>query len=229
MKKICIIPARGGSKRIPRKNIAVVSGKPLLAYAVEEAKKSELFERIVVSTEDNEIAGVAQEYGATVLMRSKKLATDTASVAQVCLDVLSNYSERGEDFDVLAILLPSSPLREAVHLKEAMEKFLLKDADYLMSTTDYTYSPFRALKENEDGFLEVFFGRQYLTQDQRNPHVVVHNGCIVLAKVKPFLRDRGYYGKKLIGYHMGPEASIDINEPIDLKLAEFFLNQKKNK
>lgn len=226
-KILCIIPARGGSKRFPRKNIALLAGKPLIAYSIEEAKESNIFAKIVVSTEDDEISRVAMEYGAEVLKRSKELALDTVRVPQVCLDVINRYEEREEKFDIICILLPTSPLRRAVDIVSAVKKFKESGADYLMSTTDYHYSPFRALKENENGFLEPFFDRKYFGRDQENPRVVVHNGCIILARIEKFKQDKDYYGERIVDFHMPFETSVDINEPIDLKIAEILLQLRE--
>ena len=219
-KILCIIPARGGSRRFPRKNMALLAGKPLIAYAIEEAKKSKMFTKVVVSTEDKEIAETAKGYGAEVIERSEELASDTAKVPEVCLDIIGRFEENGEKFDSICILLPTSPLRRSDDIIAAINKFKESGSDYLMSTTNYRYSPFRALKKNEEGFLEPFFDRKYLRRDQENPEVVVHNGCIILAKIEKFKKDKTYYGSKLVGFHMPLEYSIDINEPIDLKIAE---------
>ena len=226
-KILCIIPARGSSKRFPRKNIALLAGKPLIVYTLEAARNSKLFEKIVVSTEDKEIAEVSGKYGVEVLERSADLASDTARVPEVCLDVINQYEEKGEKFDIVCILLPTSPLRKPEHLVEALKKFKDNKADYLMSTTDYRYSPFRALKENENGLLEPFFDKKYFTRDQLNPKVVVHNGCIIMFKTEKFKEDKDYYGEKIAGYYMPFEYSIDINEPVDLKIAEVILKSEE--
>ncbi len=226
-KILCIIPARGGSKRFPQKNIALLAGKPLIAYAIEEAQKSNLFQKIVVSTEDPTVAKIAKKYGAEVSNRSKELASDTANVPSVCLEVITQYEKKGEKFDFLCILLPTSPLRLAVDILGAFKKFKSSNADYLMTTIEYPYSPFRALKENNQGFLEPFFGRKYLVQDQQNPKVAVHDGAVILAKVEKIKQDKTYYGEKLSGYPMPLERSIDINRPIDLAIAEVFLKLRK--
>lgn len=226
-KILCIIPARGGSKRFPRKNVAFLAGKPLIAYTIEAAGNSGIFEKIVVSTEDEEIAEISKKHGTEILDRSAELASDTARVPEVCLDVINQYEEKGEKFDIVCILLPTSPLRKPEHLVEALKKFKDSGADYLMSTTDYRYSPFRALKENEKGFLEPFFDKKYFTRDQLNPKVVVHNGCIILFKTEKFKEDKDYYGEKIAGYYMPFEYSIDINELVDLKIAEALLKSEE--
>jgi len=228
-KILCVIPARGNSKRFPRKNIALLDGKPLIAYAIKEAKKSGVFDKIVVSTEDNEIADISEKHGAEVLKRSEELAIDTSTVREVTLDVIYKYEEKGEKFDIICILLSTSPLRKSKHIIEALEKFRNSDADYLMSTTDYQHSPFRALVKNKMGFLELFFEKKYCKRDQDVPKVVVHNGCIILMKTDKFKQDKTYYCDRLIDYHMPFEYSIDINEPVDLELAEFFLKKRKEK
>jgi len=224
---LCIIPARGGSKRFPRKNIALLAGKPLIAYTIETARRYGIFEKIVVSTEDKEIAELSKKYGIEILQRSSELASDTARVPEVCLDVIKKYEEKGKKFDIVCILLPTSPLRKSEHLSEALKKFRNSGADYLISTTNYRYSPFRALKENENCLLEPFFDKKYFTRDQLNPEVVVHNGSIIFMKTEKFKEDKDYYGKKIAGYYMPFEYSIDINEPVDLKIAEAILKSEE--
>jgi CMP-N-acetylneuraminic acid synthetase len=224
---LCVIPARGGSKRFPRKNIAKLNGKPLIAHTIEEAIASKKFDEIYVSTEDEEIASISEKFGANVHMRPHHLGADTATVPQVTLDLIEHLGKSGNEFDVVCILLPTSPLRRASHIIGAVDMFSNSDADYLMSTTEYHYSPFRALKENDDGFLEPFFGEKYLKRDQQNPHVVVHNGCIILAKVEAFRKDKTYYGERILNFPMRSEYSVDINEPFDLKLAECLMKKDK--
>jgi pseudaminic acid cytidylyltransferase len=224
--RIAIIPARGGSKRFPRKNIALLAGRPLLFYAVSAARKSGVFDRIIVSTEDTEIRELAQKLKAETMDRDSHLAGDDASVAEVCIDVINRCLGEGMQIESICVLLPTCPLRTAEDIIRAHKRFQESHADYLMTTTDYGYSPFRALKEDK-GLLVPFFGMKYMKQDQKNPKVCVHNGAIIFAQPKALMSDRTFYGRNVAGMHMPRERSIDINEPFDLKIAEVLMNENK--
>jgi len=221
--RLCVIPARGGSKRFPRKNITTLFGKPLIAYVIEAAIKSKMFDKVVVSTEDKEIASISREYGAEMIDRPDELSTDTARAADVCVDVIERMEKSGQQYDTICMLFASSPLTTHDDIVNAVKKYDKSDAHFLISTTDYRYSPFRALKESNEGYLEPFFDSKYLRRDQDNPVVMVANGCIAIAKVQKFKEYKSFYGKKAIPFKMDFQSSIDINEPVDLKIAEYFL------
>lgn len=224
-RRICLVPARGGSQRVPRKNVAPLAGRPLLAWTVEAALASGLFQRVVVSTEDEAIARVAERHGAAVLERDAALATATATGVDVCVDAIERWTTAGERFDVLAFLLPTSPLRTAEDLRGAWQRFLERDADFLMAVTDYAIPPFWALEERE-GYLRPYWGHEYLVKSQELPRVCVDNGAVYLARIEAFLRERTFYGERLVGYWMPRERSVDVDEPVDLALAEFFLARR---
>jgi pseudaminic acid cytidylyltransferase len=224
-RRVCLVPARGGSQRVPRKNVTPLAGRPLLAWTVEAALASGLFQRVVVSTEDEEIARVAERHGAVVLPRAAALATSTATGVDVCVDAIERLRAGGEAFDVLAFLLPTSPLRTAEDLCGAWERFVERDADFLMAVTDYAIPPFWALEER-DGYLRPYWGHEYLVKSQELPRVSVDNGAVYLARVEAFLRERTFYGERLVGYWMPRERSVDVDEPVDLALAEFFLARR---
>ena len=145
MKNICIIPARGGSKRIPRKNIKDFLGKPIIAYSIEAALKSNLFDEVMVSTDDEEIAAIARQYGASVpFMRSTETASDYATTADVLLEVIAKYREFGKEFDVLCCLYATAPFVEAKRLKECFE-LLQDDIDSAFTVVEYSYPIQRSL------------------------------------------------------------------------------------
>lgn len=216
--KIAVIPARGGSKRFPRKNAHEFLGKPLVAHAIDAARESKLFEKIVVSTEDAEIASIARRYKATVVERPKELATDNTNVPQVCLHVLKVLRD---NVDIIGILLPTSPLRTVADLQKSMKTFVTSGADYLMSITDYHHSVFGAMTMDRKGFLRRYFGNEFITQDQNNPKVYVHDGTVILARARQFVKDKTYYGKRMVGYYIPSERAVDVNHRRDLELAEF--------
>jgi CMP-N-acetylneuraminic acid synthetase len=223
-----MIPARGGSKRLERKNVSDISGKPLIAYTIEAAVESDIFDRVIVSTEDDEIASVADEHGADIpFTRPMELASDTAQVVDVTDHTLNFFDEQGVEFDRLAVLLPTTPLRTADDLVNAYERFdSHPDAEFLMCVTDYQFSPFEALHEVDDGMLEKYWDHEYLEmRSQERPDLVVDNGSAYIMDVEAYERERTFYGSSLIGYYMPPERSIDVDEKFDLDLAEFLLQR----
>lgn len=171
MRTVAIITARGGSKRIPRKNIKEFCGKPILAYSIEAALASGLFDTVMVSTDDREIAEVAKRYGAEVpFYRSEKTANDYATTNDVLLEVLEEYEKRGEHFDVACCIYPTAPFVTAEKLKKAMQALTASDADTLIPVVAFSYPPQRAMLVR-DGRL-VFEYPQYL--DSRSQDLEPH-------------------------------------------------------
>jgi pseudaminic acid cytidylyltransferase len=228
VRTLCVIPARGGSKRLERKNVRNLNGKPLLAYTVEAALESGVFDRTIVSTEDEEIADIAREYGATVpFQRPAELATDTAQVVDVVDHVIEYYDDCDETFEELGVLFPTSPLRTAADVRDAYQLFCDRaDASFLMSVTEYQYSPVQALQER-DGMLTPYWDNDEVvtSRSQDQPDLVVSNGAIYFMETDAYRTQRTFYGDSLIGYRMPPERSVDIDEQFDLELAEFILNR----
>lgn len=146
MKTICIIPARGGSKRIPRKNIKDFLGKPIIAYSIEAALNSRLFDEVMVSTDDEEIAAIAKQYGASVpFMRSDATANDVASTKDVLREVLREYQKQGKEFDVLCCLYATAPFVTVENIRKAYEK-LGESYDSAFTVVRYSYPIQRALR-----------------------------------------------------------------------------------
>lgn len=155
MSIVAVITARGGSKRIPRKNIKEFMGKPMLAYAVEAAVNSKVFDEVMVSTDDVEIAEIARQFGAKVpFMRSEKTANDFATTADVLDEVISEYKKSGKTFDELCCIYPCVPFLTADVIKNAYEKFKTSGADRLTPVVKYSFPIQRAFKLNEQGLLE---------------------------------------------------------------------------
>lgn len=145
MSNIAIITARGGSKRIPHKNIREFCGKPIIAYSIEAAKNSGLFDEVMVSTDDEEIARVAREYGATVpFMRSAKTSDDYATTRDVLEEVLEEYQKRGQSFDILCCIYPTAPFVTGSKLSAALERMLSSGADMLIPMTRFSFPPQRS-------------------------------------------------------------------------------------
>ena len=229
-----LITARGGSKGIPRKNVAPVAGKPLLAYTCLAAKASQRLTRVVLSTDDSEIAEVGREWGAEVpFMRPEALASDTASsvdVARHALDWLREH-ERWQA-DVVVILQPTSPLRTAQHIDEALAVMQQAGADTVVSVVRLPHhaSPFKVM-QLKDGCLHHFWD-QPLPFDAHNRHSVpvlyARNGPAVLATRADVLLARGsFYGDHVVPYEMSEGDSVDIDTPFDLKIAAWLLAERE--
>ena len=147
MKNLCIIPARGGSKRIPRKNIKDFLGKPIIAYSIEVALKSELFQEVMVSTDDEEIAAVARKYGAKVpFMRSEKTSTGFATTLDVIKEVLASYRKLGPEYDYACCIYPTAPLVKIEHLNEGLIRLLEEKRDCVFPVVPFSYPIWRGLR-----------------------------------------------------------------------------------
>jgi len=223
---LCVIPARGGSKRFPGKNLARFEGKPLVAHAVDVARRSRLFDRVVVSTEDRDIARVAARAGATVHRRSRRLASDSARVVDVCLDVLDDLTRRGERFGAFCVLLPTSPMRTARHVRESWALLDRRRADVVMSVVEFPHVPWWAVREAR-GVLRLAFGPRLLRSRSRLPRLYRHNGVALWARTDGFRRAKEFYGRRVVAYHMDRESSVDVDHPLDLEFATFLRRGRK--
>ena len=227
MRPLCLVPARGGSKRFPRKNVAALHGKPLLAYTVEAGLESGLFDEVLVSTDDEEIAAVARRYGGTVpSLRAAEYATDTARIVHVCLHTLDLLEAQGRVYDTLCVLQPTCPLRTAADIREAWSLFESSRAPFLLSVTTFEHPPFWALARDADGRLRPVYGPDALLRSQDLPEVVRPNGAIALARVDALRRERTFYGAGMVGFLMPRLRSFDIDEPDDLPLVEFVMERE---
>jgi CMP-N-acetylneuraminic acid synthetase/RimJ/RimL family protein N-acetyltransferase len=219
-RRLALIPARGGSKRFPRKNLAVFAGRPLLARTVDVARETGLFARIVVSTEDDEIAALAKRAGAEVLRRDPRLAADSARLVDVCRTVLDELAGQGERIEAFCLLLPTSPFRTAVHVREAWELLERRRANGVMSVTEFPHVPLWAIHEVR-GCVRLFFGRRWLKSRDRLPRLGRHNGVVLWMRTPAFRRAGDFYGPRIAAYPMSLEDSVDLDHPIDLAFAEF--------
>ena len=228
LRPLAIIPARGSSKRFPRKNVALLAGKPLLAYAIEAALESGIFEIVCVSSEDDEILAAAQKYGALADRRPDELSLDTAQVKHVSIYLLEKFAAQGKVFEDFGVLLPTSPLRTGQDIQEAYKVFKQGEGNYLMSLVPFSHPPQMALWAPQ-GYIEPFFGRRYLKQSQFLDTLYRHDGTIIFARSEAFLREKDFYGSKIMPYYMPVERSVDIDNPLDLEWAEFLLSRSHTK
>jgi len=224
-KILAIIPARGGSKGIPRKNIRLLAGKPLIAYSIEAALKSKYISRVIVSTEDEEIAEVAKIYGAEVIKRPEKLAKDKSPTIDVIKHVLETL-EDNEKYapNIIVLLQPTSPLRSTEDIDNAIKLFLKKDCESVVGVCEdiHLYWSFKI----EDGYLKPVFGKKYLKiRRQELPRIYVPNGAIFVSTPRTLNRYESFYCDKTVPYVMPPERSVDIDNEEDFILAGILMRK----
>ena len=227
---LCIIPARGGSKRLPKKNIKIFADKPLIAWTIEAGLRSNHADKVVVSTDDPQIEKIANEYGVEVILRPPELASDTASTVDVIIHTL-DYLDSARRYipDYVVLLQCTSPLRTEKHVNEAINMFLNTKAKTLISLTKEKHPPWWLRLIKEDGYTERYFNRD-LTNDFRKQdsiNLYKPNGAIYIAKHEVIKNNKTFQTDKTIPYIMDSYSSIDIDTEEDFKLAEFFFRNKK--
>jgi len=217
-----IIPARGGSKGIKRKNIYPLASKPLIGYTIDAALSSGVLEEVLVSTDDTEIGEVARRLGVEVLERPPELADDVTPTVEVALHAFRETGHEGP----LMILQPTSPLRTAEDIRGAVKTFERNPwADSLVSITDFPHTPFWAMKI-ENRRLKPLFGSKYFKMRRQDlEKAYIPNGAIFIGK-KETLEEKGtFYTDNTVAYYMPPERSIDIDTHIDVKIAETIMRE----
>ncbi|HFU75313.1 MAG TPA: acylneuraminate cytidylyltransferase family protein [Bacteroidetes bacterium] len=215
---LAVIPARGGSKRLPRKNILDLDGKPLIAYSIEAGFESNYIDEVVVSSDDHEILEIAQGYKAQSLKRPEALASDTATT----VDAIKHTIENFDKYDYIVLLQPTSPLRDASHINEAIELLNEKDADAIVSVCEMEHSPLWANTLDDSLSLEGFLRDEVLNQRSQDLETYYRlNGAIYICKVEKFLEEKSFLlSKNTFAYVMSRECSIDIDEKIDFQIAK---------
>ncbi len=232
---IGIIPARGGSKGIPRKNIRKISGKPLLAYTVEAAQGSKLLTRIILSTEDEEIKRLGLDLGLDVpFMRPAKLAEDdTPGLSVIKHAVRTLEKEENYHSDIIVVLQPTSPLRTSKHIDEALNIFLTDNADSLVSVTEVTHNmnPYSVMRLKEDGTI-----KQFLDYDEKKnlrqlkPIFYARNGAaIYICTYHCLIGKNSLFGDRILPYFMKKEESFDLDDQTDWRIVESLLKNEANK
>lgn len=221
---LAIVPARGGSKGLPRKNLRPLRGRPLVAWSIAAASGSRYVDRIVVSTEDDEIAEVARAEGADVpFPRPPELATDTAHAVEVVDHVVRTLASSGDPYDYLLFLEPTSPLRTSADVDAALELLLRNDGDYCVSVMETHERPEWMFFINEKRQLNPAIGRFDARPRQLLPPVYRLNGAVYAARVSAFLRDQSLTNESSYAHVMPLERSVDIDGLDDLLRAEAIL------
>ena len=220
MNNIAIITARGGSKRIPRKNIKDFLGKPIIAYSIEAALQSGIFDEVMVSTDDVEIAEVAQKYGAKVpFLRSAKNSDDFATTADVLIEVLENYEQLGQKFQYACCLYPTAPFITVEKLQKAFQLLTENNADSVIPVAAFSYPIWRSLKI-ENGKLQMNFPENLNKRSQDLPPTYHDVGQFYFFEVAKFLSAKKMFSDFSVPLHISELEMQDIDNETDWKLAE---------
>ena len=195
--KVAVIPARGGSKRIPRKNIKLFNGKPMIAWSIEAAKASGLFDRIIVSTDDAEIAEVARQWGADVpFMRPEALSNDYAGTTPVIAHATQWALDQGMDIEAVCCIYATAPFLQVGDLKQGWQALTSGDWDYAFTVTDFAAPIFRAFKQSTGGGIEMFFPEHFSTRSQDLPVALHDAGQFYWGRPAAWLEDKRIFDQR---------------------------------
>lgn len=226
MKSIAIIPARSGSKGIKDKNIRLLNGKPLMAYTIEAALQSKMFDCVHVSTDSEQYAKIARDSGADVpFLRESSLATDNASTWDTLRSVIENYNQIEKNFDIVTLLQPTSPLRNEEDICRAFQIFSEKDADSVISVCELEHSIQICNTLGEDGSMKGFIDMNVVGRRQALSTYYRLNGAIYIQRADYLMKKRDLYGDKSYAYVMSKEHSVDIDDMFDFTMAEALLKK----
>lgn len=222
---LAIIPARGGSKRLPRKNVLDLAGKPLVAWTIEAGLKSKYIDQVIVTSEDEEIVNISQKFGADIIIRPENLANDTATTFDAIKHTVDNTSR----FDYIVLLQPTSPLRNEKHIDEAIELLITKHADAVISVCEMDHNPLWSNTLPEDGNMTNFLREEIKNKRSQDLPTYYHlNGAIYICKTEKLLDEKTFFLKdNIYGYFMDKKSSVDIDEEIDFELTRIWLNKEK--
>jgi CMP-N,N'-diacetyllegionaminic acid synthase len=224
MNVLTIIPARGGSKGVPRKNVRMVGGKPLIAWTILAAKESKLGRNCYVSTEDVEIAGVAEDFGAQVIFRPAHFAEDSTPMAEVVKHCLEDYESRqANPIEYILLLQPTSPLRSAEDIDAALSRLISTGADSLLSVTPYEGVHPSKMYTLQGNHLQPVASSLWKPRRQELENIFHRNGAIFSCTRKYFVEHRQLWGGVMISYVMPKERSVDIDNLTDMLLAQKFI------
>ena len=221
---LAIIPARGGSKRLPRKNVLDLCGKPLIAWSIEAGLKSQYIDAVVVTSDDAEILDISKKYKAETIERPDELASDISTT----FDAIKHTIENCEQYDYIVLLQPTSPLRDEKHIDEAIELLKSKNADAVVSVCEMDHSPLWSNTLDDSLSMKGFLKDEVLNKRSQDLEKYYRlNGAIYICKTDKLLEEESFFLKESIfAYDMNRESSIDIDEKIDFKIAEIIMGNK---
>lgn len=228
LKKIAIIPARSGSKGLPNKNILMLLNKPLIAYTIEAAIKSNEFQRVIVTTDSLEYKEIAEKYSAEVFMRDELLSNDKATSFMVIEDVLKRLEN--ESYDYFTLLQPTSPFRNENHIIESIKNYEEKysEVDFMVSMTESCKSTDLIKRVHSDMTLKEY-NLDYSNYRRQDGKEYYPNGAIFIGKVEEYLMKKHFFGYKTLAYFMNKEDSVDIDDKLDFEIAIMIATKKMKK
>jgi len=225
LRYLAVIPARGGSKRVLRKNLRLLGGKPLLSYTIEAANQSHLLDKVIVSTDDKEIAELALSSGVEVpFLRPAELAQDSSAVIAALQHLVENIEKDGIVIHALVLLQPTSPFRTAAHIDEAISLFETSGADTVTAVRESREHPYYSWTISEKKLVPFFTMKHQSMVRQELPSALVENGSIYIIK-RTLLDSDKLYGENTVPYLMDNHSSLDIDTMEDIHWAEFLLSQ----
>jgi len=218
---LAIIPARGGSKRLPRKNVLSLNGKPLISWSIEAGLKSKYIDKVIVTSDDDEILDLAKEFSADIIRRPSDLASDTATTFMAIAHTIKNL----EEYDYIVLLQPTSPLREEKHIDEAIVLLNKKNADAVISVCEMDHSPLWSNTLDDSLSMRGFLKEEVLNKRSQDLETFYRlNGSIYICKTEKLLEEKSFFLKENIyAYLMDRKSSIDIDEEIDFKIASVLM------
>lgn len=218
---LAVIPARGGSKGLPRKNIKKLGEKPLIAWTIESSLKSKFITKTIVSSDDDEILNISKEYKSDIIKRPSEFSTDKASSESVINNVLEELSKKKLRFDYIVLLQPTSPLRNEKDIDKAFEFLFENKATSLVSTTEIDNKILKAFISDEEGFIKGIANNVYpFMRRQDLPKTYMSNGAIYIIKTDEFIKNNSFYTTKTVSFIMDNEKSLDIDTIDDFKILE---------
>ena len=226
---LALVTARGGSRRLPKKNLAMLSGKPLIVWSIKAAMESSHVDRVIVSTENDEIAAVAQEAGAEVpFQRPTNLATDSASSTDVVEHALRELEKHGDRYGFVLLLQPTSPLRNSDHIDQAVALLQSKNADGVIGVTEVDHPAEWSNTLPDCLSMDGFSGKEFHARSQEFPVRYRVNGAIYLSRVKRLMEEKTFFfPSNVFAYKMNRSVSVDIDTSLDLKLAEILHREQQ--
>lgn len=225
---LAIIPARGGSKGVPKKNIKLLNNIPLIGYSIQEAKKSKYITRVVVSTDDEDIAEISKEFNGEIpCLRPKELATDTSSTIDSVVHMI-NYLKEKENYspDYICLLQCTSPLRTHEDIDRAIEKLLNTEFDGIISVCEAEVNPYWTNIFEKDKLKYFLEKGKNITRRQDLPKIYRYNGAIFIIRTDIFTKEKTFETDNITGYIMSSENSIDIDTLNDFRIAELLMKER---
>ena len=220
MSMLCIIPARGGSKRIPRKNIKPFMGKPIIAYSIEAALNSGVFDEVMVSTDDEEIANVARQYGASLpFLRSAETSNDYSTTVDVLLEVVDKYKDQGKVFDTICCLYSTAPFVTSERLKEASSQ-ISETVDACFTIVQYSYPIQRSLRINDSDYVEMKYPEHLKSRTQDLEKVYHDAGQFYFVKTEALVKEKTVWCKRTAPLILSELEVQDLDTLTDWQLAE---------